>query len=94
MSTRKAERPVGATEVAELLGVQRTTVEQWGQRPSSGFPAPEWTVGGRPAWRQSTIMTWARETGRVDLGAEHPKRKVPPGREAGGRSTSRSRGAV
>lgn len=54
--------PIGAVEVAALLGVQRATVDQWGQR--NLLPKRDWTVGGRPAWRTDTILTWAKETGR------------------------------
>lgn len=54
--------PVGIPEVAEKLGVKRATVDQWIQREI--FPAPDWTVGGRPAWDWSTVRRWAEETGR------------------------------
>lgn len=57
------DEPVGATEIAARLGVTRPTVDQWGQRRL--LPGPDWTVGGRPAWRWSTIERWARETGRL-----------------------------
>jgi hypothetical protein len=55
--------PVGAIEVAEHLGVFPATVAQWRQRGL--LPDPDWTVGGRPAWRLGTILAWARETGRL-----------------------------
>jgi hypothetical protein len=55
--------PVGSVEVAKLLGVQAATVAQWRQRGL--LPGPDWTVGGRPAWRLGTILAWARETGRL-----------------------------
>lgn len=54
--------PVGLHEIAELLGVTRSTVDAW--RSRGVLPAPEWTVGGRPAWSRGTIERWARETGR------------------------------
>lgn len=56
--------PVGMVEVAAKLGVRRQTVDMWHHRDL--LPEPDWTVGGRPAWRWSTIETWARETGRLD----------------------------
>ena len=54
--------PVGAVEIAQRLGVTRATVDKWRQRGI--FPAPQWTVGGRPAWEWSTVDEWARSTGR------------------------------
>jgi predicted DNA-binding transcriptional regulator AlpA len=55
--------PVGTVEIAQRLGVKRATVDQWRQRKL--MPEPDWTVGGRPAWRLGTILAWARETGRL-----------------------------
>lgn len=56
--------PVGIPEIAERLGVQRNTVDQWKLRHAT-FPAPRWQVGGRPAWAWPDIATWAAETGRL-----------------------------
>lgn len=56
--TSPGSEPVGAVEIAERLGVRRQTVDNWRQR--GRFPDPEWTVGGRPAWRWSTIDNWHR----------------------------------
>lgn len=49
--------PVGAVEIGARLDVQRTTVDRWRQRPL-GFPEPEWTVGGRPAWDWPDVKAW------------------------------------
>lgn len=57
--------PVGAVEVAERLGVSRGTVDKWRLR-DVGFPDPDYTVGGRPAWDWATVKAWAEETGRED----------------------------
>lgn len=54
--------PVGILEIAEKLGVKRATVDQWLQRDL--LPAPDWTVGGRPAWNWPAIRRWAIKTGR------------------------------
>lgn len=54
--TRQCD-PVGAVEIAARLGVQRRTVDQWRQR-DIGFPAPRWTVGGRPAWNFDEVASW------------------------------------
>lgn len=56
--------PVGLQEIAELLGVTRSAVDGW--RSRGVLPAPEWTVGGRPAWSRGSIERWARETGRLE----------------------------
>lgn len=63
MSTTEVE-PVGVVEIAARLGVTRRAIDKWRQR-GLGFPAPAWTVGGRPAWRWSDVETWARDTGRA-----------------------------
>jgi predicted DNA-binding transcriptional regulator AlpA len=55
--------PVGIKEIAERLGVRRTTVDQWLQRKL--LPDSTWTVGGRPAWEWSEIEAWAKATGRT-----------------------------
>ncbi len=56
--------PVGTVEIAARLGVARATVDSWRAR-STGFPAPAWTVGGRPAWDWAEVAEWARSTGRA-----------------------------
>ncbi|MGH8575358.1 MAG: helix-turn-helix transcriptional regulator [Gammaproteobacteria bacterium] len=57
--------PVGIVEIAARLDVGRGTVDQWQQRPSTGFPAPDAIIGGRhPAWAWATIEQWAASTGR------------------------------
>lgn len=55
--------PVGLAEIAERLGVARSTVDQW--RTRGVLPEPSWTVGGRPAWEWDTVEQWARDTGRL-----------------------------
>jgi predicted DNA-binding transcriptional regulator AlpA len=57
--------PVGATEVAALLGVKPHTVHTWRQRPATGMPAPRGTVSGYPAWDAAEVLTWAKATGRA-----------------------------
>ena len=56
--------PVGVVEIAERLGVTRKAVDQWRAR-GLGFPAPRWSVGGRPAWAWTDVEDWARKTGRL-----------------------------
>lgn len=63
--TRKCE-PVGIVEIADHLNVKRKTVDQWRQRHDD-FPAPRWTVGGRPAWNLDDIEAWAKTTGRLGV---------------------------
>jgi predicted DNA-binding transcriptional regulator AlpA len=61
--TRKSrELVLGKLEVAELLGVTVETVYQWHARKL--LPAGDMTVAGADAWYESTIIDWAKETGR------------------------------
>lgn len=64
MSMADASDPVGATEIAERLKVQLNTVQVWRIRYPE-FPAPKWTVGGRPAWEWETIRRWAVANGKL-----------------------------
>lgn len=58
------DEPAGLTEIAERLGVQMQTAQNW--RTRGVLPEPRWTVGGRPAWSwQLDIQPWARSTGRL-----------------------------
>lgn len=63
MTAPEPVMPVGMTEIAHRAGVRRETVEQWTRRHND-FPAPRWTVGGRPAWAWADIRTWLDATGR------------------------------
>lgn len=54
--------PVGTVEIAQRLKVTRSAVDAWRMRRSNvTFPAPTWTVGGRPAWEWADVEAWARE---------------------------------
>jgi hypothetical protein len=57
---------VGLLELAARLAVKRQTADQWRLRRL--LPGPEFTVGGRPAWRWDVIEAWAAETGRLGYG--------------------------
>lgn len=59
---------VGMAEISDRLAVKAQTVSVWKLR--GVLPEPEWTVGGRPAWRWDTIEAWAAETGRLGYGPE------------------------
>lgn len=50
--------PVGIVEIAERCGVTRGAVAAWRSRHADTFPAPRWTVGGRPAWNWDDIEAW------------------------------------
>lgn len=56
-------RLAGIAEIAELLDVQRATVDQWRRR--NILPPPDWTISGRPIWHWSTVTAWASCTGRL-----------------------------
>ncbi len=62
--------PVGVTEIAKRAGVRLGTVMQWRDRyrqdERAPWPAPRWTVGGRPAWDWGLdIVPWLEATGRT-----------------------------
>lgn len=58
------DEPVGIREIADRLGVNRQSADNWKTR--GVLPPPRWTVGGRPAWSwQHDIEPWARATGRL-----------------------------
>lgn len=54
---------VGVREIADLLGVKPETPKAW--RVRGLLPEPDGWVSGRPAWRRSTILKWAEQTGRM-----------------------------
>jgi len=68
------ERPeiVGMAEIAGMAGVRKATVEQW-RSPRGILPEPDWPdVAGGPIWLRSTVESWLRNTGRVDVGGDIP----------------------
>jgi hypothetical protein len=62
--------PVGVVEIAQRAEVTREAVNKWRERYGAEtehpFPAPAWTVGGRPAWDWPAVETWLRKTKRLD----------------------------
>ena len=56
-------RLVGIGEIAELLNVKRGTVGQWRHRGL--LPPPDQMLKVTPVWWESTIIAWAKETGRL-----------------------------
>ena len=64
MSTTATKRiPIGVAEIAEMLGVKQRTVHQWHHRGI--LPERDFTVNDLPAWKPSTIIRWAKSTGRL-----------------------------
>lgn len=55
---------VGATEIAERLGVDRKTVHHWRERHEA-FPAPVATIERTLVWFWPAIEQWAKATGRL-----------------------------
>ena len=56
--------PIGAREIAELLGVATRTVHNW-KSSKKILPNPEYvSVNGLHAWERSSIIRWANTTGR------------------------------
>lgn len=53
---------VGVAEVATMLGVSRARVGQLAKR--ADFPGPVARLAAGPVWDTSSIVEWARATGR------------------------------
>jgi hypothetical protein len=60
-------------EIAERLGVQRTTVERWRQR-NLGFPEPSMVVSGTPIWPWPKVLAWFQARGRTTDTRRTPER--------------------
>lgn len=70
--------PVGTEEIADMLGVQRRTVEMWRYRATRAreapgfdgdptgrlFPLPDVVVSRVLVWQRATIEEWAERTGK------------------------------
>lgn len=57
------ENAYGLAEIAEHLGAKVSTVYKWQARGI--LPAADFAVSGAPAWWESTVDEWAKETGRL-----------------------------
>lgn len=53
---------VGATEIADMLGVTRQRVQQLAQSPE--FPRPVAVLKMGQVWTLDAVKTWANATGR------------------------------
>jgi len=50
---------VGVAEIADTLGVPRTTVSMWAaRRAASGFPAPLETLAMGPVYSMTAVRAW------------------------------------
>jgi len=47
---------LGVGDVANLVGIDRTTV--WSHLKRGTIPEPTWYVSGRPLWHRKTIVAW------------------------------------
>jgi predicted DNA-binding transcriptional regulator AlpA len=56
---------VGAAEIAERLGVKRSTVVHDWRRRHPDFPEPVATLKTAMVWAWPDIERWARSTGRL-----------------------------
>ena len=63
--------PVGISEIAERLNVQRQTVNSWrssgkeDRERSTPLPQPAVIITKTPIWEWETIRAWALSTGRL-----------------------------
>lgn len=53
---------MGTEEIADLLLVERRTVNVWKQR--GRLPDPYATISGTPIWLRADIVAWAKSTDR------------------------------
>ncbi len=60
---RDRGRLYGIHEVAELFGVERSTVDKW--RSRGVLPDPDENLHAGPVWWETTLIRWARQTGRT-----------------------------
>lgn len=80
--------PVGTDEIAERLGVTRTTVTTWRQRSRTWvtvppFPEPRGKISGRDWWWWITVEEWAERAGRLPPEEEPPRGPVYRPRRGG-----------
>lgn len=71
---------VGTTEIAELCGVERRTVNQWRHRAKQArdaggdspllLPDAEQIISERPVWQRSVIEAWWLERQRRGVTAD------------------------
>lgn len=60
--------PVGVPEIVTRLGVERDTGYKWKSR--GVLPPPDYgEVNGLPAWKWTTILRWAGDSGRLKTDA-------------------------
>jgi predicted DNA-binding transcriptional regulator AlpA len=55
---------IGPKDVADMLGVKRSTVYMW--RYYDQLPEPVQVVARVPLWRRGDIIKWAKKTNRMD----------------------------
>lgn len=59
MMTEQSRRLVGVAEIAERLGVPRSTVSMWdARRKTNGFPKPIERLSMGPVYDLDEIETW------------------------------------
>jgi hypothetical protein len=65
-----AEHLVGPAEIAEALGVDANTINQWKVRHAD-FPAPVRVLKLGSIWDLRDVLAWAERTGRHPRTAGH-----------------------
>lgn len=65
LTVPRVGRLVSRVEIAELLGVTKQRLHQIIE--AGGFPEPVAQLGIGHIWDRDTVLTWAREMGRLPL---------------------------
>jgi len=71
---RERGKLLGIHEVADMFGVQRDTVDKWRSRDL--MPDPDEVLHAGPVWWETTLIQWARKTGR-EVGASRHEQEAP-----------------
>ncbi len=67
-------RLLGISEVADMFGVRRDTVDKW--RTRDVLPEPDADLHAGPVWWETTLIRWARRTGR-EIGRPPGPKEAP-----------------
>jgi predicted DNA-binding transcriptional regulator AlpA len=62
-----ADDAISIGEVAQILGVDRTTAHRWSKDMDLGFPEAT-LIAGRRVWSRTEVRAWAKTAKRPSIG--------------------------